>query len=94
MIFYIIGGINAENRHGELDEVAAELFIISTIGFAALSVLFGNNFGLIPYLADRSGALGFLAYSFHPDPIFMRDKSSHFPGFIVAVLAIVFTSRP
>ena len=92
--FFILGGMNALNLQDGLDGLAAGMFAVSAAGFAVLSVLSGNNFGLILSLAGMGGALGFLVYNFHPASIFMGDSGSHFLGFFVAVLAIIFISRP
>jgi len=92
--FYILGGMNAVNLQDGLDGLAAGLVAISTAGFVVLSILSGNNFGLILSLAVMGGALGFLLYNFHPASIFMGDNGSYFLGFLVATLAIVHTSGP
>ncbi len=92
--FFILGGMNALNLQDGLDGLAAGMVAISAAGFAVISVLSGNNFGLILSLAGMGGALGFLVYNFHPASIFMGDSGSHFLGFFVAVLAIIFISRP
>lgn len=90
--FYILGGINALNMNDGLDGLAAGMVAISSSGFAVLSILSGNNFGLILSLTGLGVALGFLVYNFHPASIFMGDNGSHFLGFLIVVLAIVHTS--
>ena len=90
--FYILGGMNALNMNDGLDGLAAGMVAISCSGFAVLSILSGNDFGLILSLAGLGMTLGFLLYNFHPASIFMGDNGSHFLGFFVAVLAIVHTS--
>lgn len=94
VIFYIFGGMNAVNMQDGLDGLAAGLVAISTAGFAGLSILTGNPLGLMLSLSSLGAALGFLVYNFHPASVFMGDSGSHFLGFIVAALAIIFTSRP
>jgi len=94
VIFYIFGGMNAINMQDGLDGLAAGLVAISTAGFAGLSLLTGNTLGLVVSLSTLGAVLGFLLYNFHPASIFMGDSGSHFLGFIVAALAIIFTSRP
>lgn len=94
MIFYIFGGMNAVNMQDGVDGLAAGLVAISTAGFTALSFLTGNTLGLMLSLSSLGVALGFLVYNFHPASIFMGDSGSHFLGFIVAALAIIFASKP
>ena len=94
VIFYIFGGMNAVNMQDGLDGLATGLVAISAAGFAGLSFLTGNNLGLMLSLSSLGAALGFLVYNFHPASVFMGDSGSHFLGFIVATLAIIFTSRP
>lgn len=94
MIFYILGGMNAVNLQDGLDGLAAGLIAISSAGFVVISILTGNTIGLILSLSSLGAVLGFLVYNFHPASIFMGDSGSYFLGFIVAVLAIIFTSRP
>ena len=82
------------NMEDGVDGLAAGLVAISTGGFAGLSLLTGNTLGLMLSLSSLGAALGFLVYNFHPASVFMGDSGSHFLGFIVAALAIIFTSRP
>ncbi|NQS89933.1 undecaprenyl/decaprenyl-phosphate alpha-N-acetylglucosaminyl 1-phosphate transferase [Patescibacteria group bacterium] len=94
VIFYIFGGMNAVNMQDGLDGLAAGLAAISAVGFAGLSFLTGNTLGLILSLSTLGAVLGFLMYNFPPASIFMGDSGSHFLGFVVVALAIIFTSRP
>ena len=94
MIFYILGGMNAVNLQDGLDGLAAGLIAISSAGFVTLSILTVNNVGLILSLSSLGAALGFLVFNFHPASVFMGDNGSYFLGFLVAVLAIIFTSKP
>lgn len=94
VIFYIFGGMNAVNMQDGLDGLAAGLVAISAAGFAGLSFFTGNTLGLMLSLSSLGVVLGFLVYNFYPASIFMGDSGSHFLGFIVATLAIIFTSRP
>ena len=94
MAFYILGGMNAINMQDGLDGLAAGVVAISTIGFLYLSILSANNLGLILSLSLLGGSIGFLIFNFHPASIFMGDNGSHFLGYMVAVLAIIFTSKP
>lgn len=93
-IFYISGSMNAVNMQDGVDGLAAGLVAISSIGFAVLSILSRNNLGLLLSLSVFGATVGFLIFNFHPASIFMGDNGSHFLGFMLAVLAIIFTSRP
>lgn len=94
MVFYILGGMNAVNLQDGLDGLVAGLIALSSSGFAVLSLLTDNTVGLILSLSCLGAVLGFLVYNFHPASIFMGDSGSYFLGFVVVVLAIIFTSRP
>ena len=94
VIFYIFGGMNAVNMQDGVDGLAGGLIAISMGGFATVSLLTGNSLGLILSLSGLGAVLGFLVYNFHPASIFMGDSGSHFLGFMVVVLAIIFTSKP
>jgi len=92
-IFYIFGGMNAINMQDGIDGLAGGLVLISSLGFAVLAQLAGDALGLTIALALFGAALGFLLFNFPPASIFMGDSGSHFLGFILALLAIIFTSR-
>lgn len=92
--FYIIGAMNALNMEDGIDGLAGGLTVISLIGFFILSSLGNNILPLILSLSLLGGTIGFLIYNWHPASIFMGDNGSHFLGFCLAVLAIIFTSHP
>lgn len=92
-IFYVFGAINAVNMEDGLDGLAGGLFCISVLGFAILSYFTHDKLALILSLCSLGAALGFLIYNFNPASIFMGDNGTHFLGFMLAVLAIRFTSK-
>lgn len=92
--FYIIGTMNAINMQDGIDGLAGGIIAISLIGFIYLSIIQENVFALIVSLSLLGGILGFLIYNWHPASIFMGDNGSHFLGFLIAVLAIMFTGHP
>jgi len=92
--FYIVGAMNTINMQDGIDGLAGGLVCISLIGFIYLSVIQGNIFALILSLSLLGGILGFLIYNWHPASIFMGDNGSHFLGFLIAILAIMFSGHP
>ncbi|MCD6096772.1 undecaprenyl/decaprenyl-phosphate alpha-N-acetylglucosaminyl 1-phosphate transferase [bacterium] len=92
--FYIVGAMNAINMQDGLDGIAGGVVGISLIAFSLLSFLSNNTFALILSLSLLGGVIGFLLYNWHPASIFMGDNGSHFLGFSLAVLAIMFTGHP
>lgn len=93
-IFYIFGGINAINMQDGIDGLAGGIVTISALGFLGLSLQTGNTMGLILSSSIVGAALGFLVHNFPPASIFMGDSGSHLLGFMMALLAILFTSKP
>jgi len=91
--FYIVGAMNAINMEDGLNGLAGSITVISLMGFIYLAVRENNLFALIISLGTLSGILGFLIYNWHPASIFMGDNGSHFLGFILAILAIMFTGH-
>ena len=92
--FYIVGAMNAINMEDGMDGLAGGIVSISLIGFTVLAIIQGNIFGLVLILSLLGGIIGFLIYNWHPASIFMGDNGSHFLGFSIAVLAIIFTNNP
>jgi UDP-GlcNAc:undecaprenyl-phosphate GlcNAc-1-phosphate transferase len=92
--FYIVGAINALNMQDGMDGLAGGITAISLIGFIVLSIMQGNIFALIISLCLLGGIIGFLIYNWHPASIFMGDNGSHFLGFLLAILAITFSTHP
>jgi UDP-GlcNAc:undecaprenyl-phosphate GlcNAc-1-phosphate transferase len=92
--FYIWGLINAVNLEDGMDGLAGGLVAISALGFTILSYWQANELGLILSLALLGTILGFLVYNFNPASIFMGDSGSNFLGLMLAVLVIIFTSKP
>ena len=92
--FYIVGAMNAMNMQDGMDGLAGGLTVISVIGFFILSSLENNIFSSVLSLSLLGGIIGFLIYNWHPTSIFMGDNGSHFLGFSLAVLAIIFTGHP
>ena len=92
--FYIVGSMNALNMQDGLDGLAGGITAISLIGFLILSILSSITLPLILSLALLGGIIGFLVYNWNPASIFMGDNGSHFLGFSLAILAIMFSGHP
>jgi len=92
--FYIVGAMNALNMQDGLDGLAGGITAISLVGFIILSILGSITFPLILCLALLGGIAGFLVYNWNPASIFMGDNGSHFLGFSLAILAIIFSGHP
>ena len=91
---YIVGAMNALNMQDGLDGLAGGITTISLVGFIALSISNSMTFPLILCLALLGGIVGFLIYNWNPASIFMGDNGSHFLGFSLAILAIMFSGHP
>jgi len=92
-ILYIFGGINAINMQDGIDGLAGGMVTISALGFLSLSLQTGNILGLVLSLSIVGAVLGFLIHNFPPASIFMGDSGSHLLGFMMALLAILFTFK-
>jgi len=92
-IFYIFGGINAINMQDGIDGLAGGMVTVSALGFLSLSLQTGSTLGLILSLSIVGAVLGFLLHNFPPASVFMGDSGSHLLGFMMALLAILFTSK-
>jgi len=90
---YIFVLINAVNYQDGMDGLAGGVVAISLIGFIALCAISENSLALIISLVLLGTVLGFLIFNFPPAKIFMGDSGAYFLGFILAVLAMIF-SKP
>lgn len=93
-IFYIFGAMNAINMQDGIDGLAGGLVAISGLGFGLWAHFTSNVWGVLLSLSLLGSVMGFLIYNFPPASIFMGDSGSHFLGFILATLVILFTSKP
>jgi UDP-GlcNAc:undecaprenyl-phosphate GlcNAc-1-phosphate transferase len=75
---YVLGLINAVNFEDGIDGLAGGLVAISLIGFIILSIIWGNNLGLVISLILLGAVLGFLVFNFPPAKIFMGDSGAYF----------------
>jgi len=93
-IFYLILVMNAINMEDGMNGLAGGLVIISSLGFVILSLLMSNSLALIFSLMLAGSVLGFLIYNWNPASIFMGDNGSHFLGFSLVILTIIFIGHP
>ena len=89
--FYILGAINAVNFEDGMDGLAGGLAMISLLGFIFLGAILGNNLAIIISSILFGAVLGFFIFNFPPAKIFMGDSGAYFLGFILAVLAMIFS---
>jgi len=89
--FYVLGLINAVNFEDGIDGLAGGLVAISLIGFIILSLVSGNNLALTISLVLFGAILGFLFFNSPPAKIFMGDSGAYFLGFVLVVLAAIFS---
>ena len=89
--FYIFILINAINYQDGMDGIAGGVVSISLIGFIILSIVLSNSLGFVISLVFIATILGFLVLNFPPAKIFMGDSGAYFLGFILAVLAMIFS---
>ena len=90
---YIFISINAINYQDGMDGLAGGEIFISLIGFMVLSLIFGSTFTLYISLIFLGAVLAFLFFNFPPAKVFMGDSGSYSLGFILAILAMLF-SKP
>ncbi len=91
--FYIFLVINSVNYQDGIDGLAGGLVFISLAGFFVLSVFLNNFFAIYISLIFLGVVLAFLVFNFPPAKIFMGDSGAYVLGFILAILAMVF-SKP
>jgi len=87
-ILWVVGFVNAFNLIDGMDGLAAGIFIISLIGFGFLV----KEIEIILLILGLIGSsLAFLKYNYNPAEIFLGDTGSLFMGYILAILAILYT---
>jgi len=93
-VFYLVGGANAFNLIDGIDGLAAGVAAVGCLFFGILSLWNGSSAGLVLSAALLGSSLGFLYFNFHPAKVFMGDGGSFLLGFVLASLAVLFTSTP
>src|SRR3989344_9627694 len=90
---YIFVCLNAVNYQDGMDALASVEVFISLIGFMILSIMMGATLPFYISLLFSGALLAFLVFNFPPAKIFMGDSGAYSLGFILAVLAMLF-SKP
>ncbi len=88
---YIFVCINAVNYQDGMDGLAGGLAVISLMGFIILSIIFSNVLALYIAVLFLGAVLGFLVFNFPPAKIFMGDSGAYSLGFVLALLAMIFS---
>ncbi len=92
-VLWIVGLTNAVNFMDGLDGLAAGVCAVAAASLLVISLAGGDDVASLLYAIILAASLGFLGYNFHPARIFMGDCGSMFLGFMLAVAAIVGTSK-
>jgi len=90
---FIFTVINSVNYQDGMDGLAGGEVFISLSGFALLGLMLGNALVLTLALTVMGAVAAFLVFNFPPAKIFMGDSGAYSLGFILTVLAILF-SKP
>jgi len=91
---YLVAVINALNVDDGLDGLAGGMAAMTLAGFLVLAFGAANWPVFIISGVLLCSVLGFLIYNWQPASIFMGDNGSLFLGFVLAIIAIIFTSHP
>ena len=89
---YIFIVTNSINFQDGADGLAGGVVGISLIGFFVLGIIRGNNLSADVSLIVLGAVMSFLIFNFPPAKIFMGDSGAYSLGFIIAVLAISFST--
>jgi len=90
---YIFVSLNAVNYQDGMDGLAGGLAAISLVGFLAVSIISNAALPLYVSLVCLGAVAAFLCFNLPPAKVFMGDSGAYSLGFILAVLAILF-SKP
>ena len=89
--FYIFVLVNSINYEDGIDGLAGGLVLLSLGGFFILSLFFKNEVALSFSLISSGAVCGFLLFNLPPAKIFMGDSGAFFLGYILSVLAMLFS---
>ena len=83
--------INAINYQDGIDGLAGGLVCISLVGFAVISWFSYDSFTLMISMVALGSVIAFLMFNLPPAKMFMGDSGAYSLGFILAVLAMLFS---
>lgn len=92
-VVFILGVTNAINLSDGLDGLAGGTTLLSLVALGALAFSIGFVDVAAVAFVISGAVLGFLRFNTFPARIFMGDGGSQFLGFMVAVLAVMFTQH-
>jgi UDP-GlcNAc:undecaprenyl-phosphate/decaprenyl-phosphate GlcNAc-1-phosphate transferase len=88
---YIFVVINALNYQDGMDGLAGGLAGISFLGFLILASLYSHNVTYVVSMISLGTVISFLVFNFPPASIFMGDAGAYGLGYLLAVVAILFS---
>ena len=94
IIFYLMGVTNAVNLIDGMDGLAPSITLVASAGFLTGFILSENPLGIIICLGLIGVSIGFLFYNFPPAKIFLGDNGSTVLGFLLGILAVLYSSKP
>lgn len=93
-IFCLMAMINAMNLLDGMDGLATGTTLVAAVGFLFGFIMSDNNFGVLLSMMLIGVSAGFLIYNFNPAKIFLGDNGSTVLGFLLGILAVLFSSHP
>ena len=93
IIFCLMGVTNAVNLIDGMDGLASGITFIASAGFLTGFILSENSLGIIISLGLIGVSIGFLLYNFPPAKIFLGDNGSTVLGFLLGILAVLYSSN-
>jgi len=93
-LFYLVGCINALNLIDGIDGLATGIALIASLSFFLAFAVSANVLGAILSLMVMGTSAGFLFYNFNPAKIFLGDNGSTALGFLLGILAVLYSLKP
>jgi len=92
-IIWIVVVTNVINLIDGLDGLAAGVSGISALTFVVIAMVQGPTSNPIMAAAVVGACIGFLRYNFSPASIFMGDAGSHFLGYTIGALSLLYNYK-
>jgi UDP-GlcNAc:undecaprenyl-phosphate GlcNAc-1-phosphate transferase len=87
-VVWIVGITNALNLLDNSDGLAASTVTVTSLGTAAIALMYGQYLVGALALALAGAAIGFLWHNWHPATVYLGDAGAYFLGFLLAVVAL------